>query len=138
MPWTQLLVVIILGSVVIFSDVFQKWLGALEWSPTTKHMVALVVLSGLISMQQADFYINLKYAQYWMLEVVYWGLHFVPWLSPMKALSLLKMVMLTLVAMIPSLFYKKMSKPFRPYHPPYWSVIYLWLIAMLFMVVPYE
>lgn len=82
---------------------------------------------------------------------IYWGLKWIHW-TTLKSLYwlslhlfvfpgqilLLKTVVVTLLAMVPILFAKWTAKPFRPFVPPYWSAVVLWLILMFMVILPYE
>lgn len=49
----------------------------------------------------------------------------------------LKTLFITLVALVPTFLVKAVEKPFRPFRPPYWASIYLWLIMAMMIVLPY-
>jgi hypothetical protein len=82
---------------------------------------------------------------------IYWGLKWIHWatLKSLHWLSLhfyvftgqfliLKTFIITLIAMVPILFAKLTAKPYRPFAPPYWSAVLIWLILMFMVVLPYE
>jgi hypothetical protein len=136
-------VFITLSWVVLLCAILVLFIG--NWLDFAKKITAPFAVRLFIPLILASWLVIAN--EFWMD----WGLLWTHWacVQALKWLSqhvydfigqavVLKTWFITLIALIPTFLVKLVEKPFRPFRPPYWASIYIWLIMAIMVVLPYE
>lgn len=120
---------------VLFSDhwikVVKKWTSPL----VVRLVVPLALASWSLFSHLTLVTLVIQWVQWGELFAFYWvSAHLRPF--PLQ-FTLIAAAFITLMTMIPTLFYWCTAKPFRLFKPPYWSSIYIWVVLILLLVIPY-
>ncbi len=129
-------VVLLCAILVLFMNNWLKLVKKITAPFAVKLFAPLIIASWF--MMANEFWMD------WGLIWAHWEcLQSLKWLSQhvhhfLGQVMVLKTVFIALIALIPTLLAKLIAKPFRPFRPPYWASIYLWLVMTIIVVLPFE
>lgn len=133
---TLSLVILIAAIVILFSKQWLNMFEKLTASFWMKLFLPFLFVSFLIMLQWPWFTWAVSFLQWGYLKGLDWFLHQNRFFLTHPIL--LKALTMTLISFLPTFFAYQIAKPFRPFKPPYWTSIYVWLCLVLLTVLPYE
>lgn len=132
MLYTLLVVFMITATLIIFSDNVYNFIKSNYNKPFVK-LIGPLLLTSWVVLMLAPLWM-MAFGSVWSgyMTILTLIMHHTPEFS--SKLGICQALIITCLSLPPTLFARVTAKPFRPFKPPYWSSMYVWLALSVFVI----